>query len=44
LENKASFEAEIEERSQGVVLWRWCLILALLFLLFEVLILRFWKV
>lgn len=44
LENKASFGAEIEERSQGVVLWRWCLILALLFLLFEVLILRFWKV
>ncbi len=40
----ASFGEVIEERSQGVVLWRWCLILALLFLLFEVLILRFWKV
>lgn len=39
----ANFETLIGERSQGVVLWRWCLILALLFLLFEVLILRFWK-
>ncbi len=36
--------AEIEERSQGIILWRWCLILALLFLLAEVLLLRFWKV
>ncbi|MEO1518073.1 MAG: BatA domain-containing protein [Bacteroidota bacterium] len=34
----------IGERSQGVVLWRWCLILALLFLGLEVLVLRFWKV
>ncbi|MDB4727613.1 BatA domain-containing protein [Saprospiraceae bacterium] len=44
LTSSASFENLIEERSQGVVLWRWCLILALLFLLLEVLILRFWKV
>lgn len=35
--------AQIEERSQGIVLWRWCLILALLFLGAEVLLLRFWK-
>ncbi len=35
--------ARIEERSQGVVLWRWCLILALLFLAAEILLLRFWK-
>lgn len=39
----ADFGSAIEERSQGIVLWRWCLILALLFLLFEVLILRFWN-
>ncbi|RMG87100.1 MAG: hypothetical protein D6714_03015 [Bacteroidetes bacterium] len=44
LNKAASFETAIEERSQGIVLWRWCLILALLFLLGEVLILRFWKV
>ncbi len=36
--------ARIEERSKGVVLWRWCLIAALLFLAMEVLLLRFWKV
>jgi hypothetical protein len=36
--------AEIEERSQGIVLWRWCLILALIWLAMEVFLLRFWKV
>lgn len=40
---KANFEQLIGERSQGVVLWRWCLILALIFLGLETLILRFWK-
>lgn len=40
----AVLTATIEERSQGVSLWRWCLILALLFLGAEVLLLRFWKV
>ncbi|MEL6718958.1 MAG: hypothetical protein AAFP82_09605, partial [Bacteroidota bacterium] len=40
---KANFEQLIGERSQGVVLWRWCLILALVFLGLEVLLLRFWK-
>ncbi|MEL6866518.1 MAG: BatA domain-containing protein, partial [Bacteroidota bacterium] len=34
----------IGERSQGIILWRWCLILALLFLALEVLVLRFWRV
>ncbi len=34
----------IGERSQGVVLWRWCVILALLFLAIEVVLLRFWRV
>ena len=36
--------AKIEERSQGIVLWRWCIILALIFLALEVFLLRFWKV
>ncbi len=40
----AVLTATIAERSQGVALWRWCLILALAFLLAEVLLLRFWKV
>lgn len=37
------FSTLIEEQSQGIVLWRWCLALALLFLAVEVLLLRFWK-
>lgn len=41
---EAVLTARIEERSQGIVLWRWCLILALVFLAAEVLLLRFWKV
>ncbi|MEM0993376.1 MAG: BatA domain-containing protein [Bacteroidota bacterium] len=41
---KANFEQLIGERSQGRVFWRWCLILALLFLALEVLLLRIWKV
>ena len=36
--------AEIEQRSQGTVLWRWCIILVILFLVIESLLLRFWKV
>ena len=39
----AILTAKIEERSQGVILWRWCLILALIFLALEILLLRFWK-
>ena len=34
----------IGERSQGTILWRWFLILALVFLAIEVLLLRFWKI
>lgn len=34
----------IKEKDQGVTLWRWCLILALLFLAIETLLLRFWKI
>ena len=40
----ASITTEVSDRSRGVILWRWCIILALLFLGLEVLILRFWKV
>ena len=40
----AILTAKIEERSQGIILWRWCLMLALLFLAIEILLLRFWKV
>ncbi len=40
----AVLTAKIEERSQGIVLWRLCLILALVFLAVEILLLRFWKV
>jgi len=40
---RADFEQLIGERSRGVTLWRWCLILALAFLAVEVLLLRFWK-
>ncbi len=40
---EANFEQLIGERSRGVVLWRWCLILALVFLGIEVLLLRLWK-
>ncbi|MEZ5045196.1 MAG: BatA domain-containing protein [Saprospiraceae bacterium] len=43
-QNNEVLTAKIAERSQGIVLWRWCLILALLFLAAEVLFLRFWKV
>lgn len=37
------FKELIGERSRGIILWKWCLALALLFLLAEVLLLRFWK-
>ncbi len=41
---EANFTAVVGEKNQGVSLWRWCVILALLFLASETLILRFWKV
>jgi hypothetical protein len=41
---EANFTAVVGEQNQGVALWRWCVILALLFLAAETLILRFWKV
>lgn len=42
--DNAVLTARIEERSQGIVLWRLCLILALVFLAVEILLLRFWRV
>jgi hypothetical protein len=41
---EANFTQVVDEQNQGVVLWRWCLIFALLFLLLEGLFLRLWKV
>jgi len=40
---RADFGQLIGERNRGVILWKWCLILALLFLALEVLLLRLWK-
>jgi len=40
----ASLEEVVSDRSKGVVLWKWCIIIALLALAIEVLLLRFWKV
>jgi len=42
-DSRANFETIIGERNQGTALWRWCIALALLFLAFEQLILRFWQ-
>ena len=39
-----NFAQIVEERNQGIVLWRWCVVFALLFLLLEALFLRLWKV
>jgi len=41
---EASITEEVSERSRGIILWRWCVILALVFLGLEVLLLRFFKV
>lgn len=42
-EAKASLEEVVSDRSRGIILWRWCLILALLALAGETLLLRFWN-
>jgi hypothetical protein len=39
----ASLGDIIKEKDSGVRFWRWCLILALIFLAIETLLLRFWK-
>lgn len=41
---EANFAQVVGEQNQGVVLWRWCVVFALLFLALEVLFLRLWKV
>lgn len=40
---KADFSSYINEKDRGLVLWWWCLILALIFLAFETLLLRVWS-
>jgi hypothetical protein len=40
---KADFSQVVDEQERGIVLWRWCVIFALLFLALEVLFLRLWK-
>ncbi len=40
---KADFSTYINEKDKGIVLWRWCLILALIFLAIETLLLRLWS-
>lgn len=42
--DNAVLTAQITERSQGTTFWRWCLILALVFLGIEVALLRLWRV
>ncbi|MBC6993863.1 BatA domain-containing protein [Neolewinella lacunae] len=42
--NQASLIGDIQERNEGTPLWRYFIWAALLFLLAEVLLLRFWKV
>ena len=44
LNDEAFLTAEIKESNQGISLWRWFVVLALVFLAVEVLLLRFWKV
>jgi hypothetical protein len=40
----ANLGAFIQEKDQGIILWKYCLILALIFLALEALIIRFWSV
>ncbi len=40
---KASLSTLIAEKEHGIILWRWCIILALTFLGLEILLIRFWK-
>ncbi|MEM8906538.1 MAG: BatA domain-containing protein [Bacteroidota bacterium] len=40
---RANLTPLIGDRSRGIVLWRWCLVAALVFLALEALLLRIWK-
>ncbi len=41
---EANLSQVVGEQNQGIVLWRWCVVFALLFLALEGLFLRLWKV
>lgn len=41
---EANFTALIGEKDKGIILWKWFIVLALIFLALEALIIRFWKV
>lgn len=41
---EANFTQSVGEQDRGIVLWRWCVVFALLFLALEVLFLRLWKI
>ena len=41
--NKINFTEEINSKQNGIELWKWSLLIALLFLGIEILLLRFWK-
>jgi hypothetical protein len=41
--NPESIAANFSEINQGVRLWKYCIMLALLFLAFEIALLKFWK-
>lgn len=40
---RANLAAEVKQIKDGILLWKLCVILSLLFLLIEVLLIRFWK-
>ncbi len=41
---QANLAQFVREKDQGIILWKYCLILALIFLALEALIIRFWSV
>jgi hypothetical protein len=40
---RADLSQAVREREQGIPLWKYCVVLALLFMVIEVLLLKFWK-
>lgn len=44
LKAEASLTAMVGEKDQGIILWKWFVVFALIFLALESLIIRFWKV
>jgi Aerotolerance regulator N-terminal len=43
-ESNTQMAGIVGEKNQGITLWRWCIVFALLFLALEVVFLRLWKV